>query len=193
MTDKVESRRRVMELLPFYVNGSLSSEERAGVETLLAVDEDARRQHDQLVGLRQAIKVDDTGSSPAEFGLARLKSAIDRDRNRPAGRWQGLVAATIAGLVVAGAIAYAVLPGRGPVYVQAGATLGQPLLVIAFRPDAPQGAVSELLIDNDVVIVDGPSAVGLYRAALPKARSRDEVLQALRSASRLVESVGIDE
>ncbi|MCB2129194.1 MAG: hypothetical protein KDE03_08990 [Rhodobacteraceae bacterium] len=191
MIEQVDTRLRAIELLPFHVNGSLSAEERAGVENLLATDEDARRQHEQLVGLRRVIQAEETGPTPGEFGLARLKSAIDSERR--VRRWQGLVAASVAGLAVAGAIAYAVLPGGEPVYVQAGASAGHPLLVIAFRPDAPQGAVSELLVDNDVVIVDGPSALGLYHAALPDARPGGDVLQALRSASSLVESVGIEE
>ena len=95
MVISVEERRRVAELLPFYVNGTLSADERTEVDALLAEDEALRQEVALLNHIRDAIKADAPDFSPGELGLARLTRAISNEKaempRRRFGRDGGLV------------------------------------------------------------------------------------------------------
>jgi hypothetical protein len=187
--ESMDKGRRGAELLPFYVNGTLSAEERAEVDTLLAEDDDLRWQRDVLKHIREAIKADEAAYSPGELGLARLTGAI-----APRPRHNRLLAASVAAASIAvGAVLYNAAGDRGPVYEPAGLAGQDGVLLVAFRPGAPYGQVSDLLLANDMAIIDGPSAIGLYRVRISESRSQEDALIALRAASSLVESAGVAE
>ncbi|MCV2873620.1 hypothetical protein OEZ71_15060 [Defluviimonas sp. WL0050] len=189
MIDRNDRERRVAELLPFYVNETLSSEERAEVEALLAADVGLRAQVDLLRHIRATIKAEEMNYSPGDLGLARLMQAVEPKR-RP---FRLLAASVAAVSVVAGATLYLSHADRVPVYEQAGIAAAQGELFVAFRPDAPQGAISDLLLVHDLTIVDGPSALGLYRVLVPEVTSAADVIAALEEAAELVESAGAAE
>ena len=189
MTDRIDRERRGAELLPFYVNGTLSAEERAEVEALLAEDDDLRRQHDLLKHIRAVMKAEEVSYSPGELGLARLMGATMPARNR---LLPVAAAVAVIGFALA-AVLYQSSADRTPVYEQAGAAVSERLILVAFRPTASQGEVSEFLLANDVTIVDGPSAIGLYRVLVPETQSKDDILARFRAASSLVESADIAE
>lgn len=182
--DRIERNKSGAELLPFYVNGTLSAAERAEVEALLAVDDDLRGQLALLKQVRAVMKDQETPYSPGELGLARLMGAT-----RPAAnRWVPIaVAASVTGLALA-AVLYQSLAERTPVYEQAGAVAAERMILVAFRPAAAQGDISEFLLTNDVTIVDGPSAIGLYSVLVAEGQSKDDILARIRAASSLVES-----
>lgn len=185
--DPMYNRRMTAELLPFYVNGTLPAEERAEVEAHLAEDDDLRQQCDLLIHIRKAVKSDQPTYSPGELGLERLRAAMEPQRN------YGLLAASVAAATVAvGAVLYVAVSDRETIYEPAGAG-EQGMLLVAFQPDALQGQVSDFLSANDLVIVEGPSAIGLYRLRIPEGRSEKDVIVALRAASGLVESAGVAE
>lgn len=189
MTDRIDQERKGAELLPFYVNGTLSPEERAEVEALLAEDDGLRRQLDFLTQIRAVMKAEELSYSPGELGLARLMGAI-----APARNWMLPVAAAVGVVGIAlAAVLYHRTTESMPAYEQAGGAAAGPLITVAFRPAAQQGEISDFLLANDVTIVDGPSAIGLYRILVPEAQSKDDILARFRAASSLVESAEIAE
>ena len=109
--DRIERNQRGAELLPFYVNGTLSAAERAEVEALLAEDDDLRGQLALLKQVRAVMKDQETPCSTGELGLARLMGAT-----RPAAHRLVpiAVAASVAGLALA-AVLYQWLDERTPV------------------------------------------------------------------------------
>ncbi|MGB3315565.1 MAG: hypothetical protein WBB85_14220 [Albidovulum sp.] len=189
MMDGDDREQRGADLLPFYVNGTLSPEEQAEVEALLAEDEDLRQQRDLLTRIRNSIKSEGDAYSPGELGLARLMGAVG-----PKPRHYGLLAASVAAASVAlGTVLYQATADRAPTYEQAGGPTQAATLLVAFQPHAPQGEISDLLLANDLSVVDGPSAIGLYRVLVSEEQSQEDALAALRAASALVESAGVAE
>ncbi len=182
----------INELLPFYVNGTLDDRERAEVEAAIerdpALEDDLRT----LSLLRQSMQEMEHGTTPGEFGLARLMRDIDRTiaPQKPAETFffKGLaVAAATAALVIG--IGWVTLQDS-TVYEQASGGDLENVLTVAFREEAKQSEITELLFEMGLVMTDGPTAIGLYRLK-PVEDGRDLGLlaDALRAREALVESV----
>ena len=60
---------------------------------------------------------------------------------------------------------------------------------MAFNADASEGAIRAALLDQGLVIVDGPSALGLYTLSAPDEAARDAAITAFEGLGGLVESV----
>ncbi|NKB28552.1 MAG: hypothetical protein GKR99_13760 [Rhodobacteraceae bacterium] len=70
------------------------------------------------------------------------------------------------------------------------AVVGEGRLRVAFQPTAPEAEIRALLLDKNLVIVDGPSALGLYTLAVEDA-AVDDALAVLLSSQSLVETVSV--
>lgn len=189
-------RRFTEELLPFFVNGSLSATERQHVQDAVAADADLSREADVLQGIRAQMQSEASAYSPGEFGLARLMRDIDAEApvvapaattRRPA--FAAMAAAVALVAVVTGSIV--TRPGsEAPVYYeQASGDAGEATLTIAFRPDATQADMTALLLDFGLVVVDGPSALGLYRVAPLDDTDLDALAARLAGETEIVETV----
>jgi anti-sigma factor RsiW len=189
------NRTEIEALLPFYVNGTLRGDERASVEA--ALDDDARLRDEAaaLGHIRQSMRDSDMGHTPGEFGLARLMRDIDRaaPARQPAVRRQSTILPW--GLAAAAAIALvAVGLGRfgfeeSAPYTQASGGADETFLTLAFQPEASQAQVSDLLLEYGLVIVDGPSAIGLYRVDPGQGRDLAALAADLRDREEVIESV----
>jgi hypothetical protein len=183
-------QREIEELLPFYLNGSLSGDEHARVEAALKADEGLRQQLEFLSAISGAVRSDDPASAaPGDLGLARLRRDIGRQPGRSALRSvAALAAAFILGI---GVMALWPSLDRGPedaIYEQAGGPVAKGALIVAFRPGATAEQISTLLLSVDGAIVDGPSAIGLYRVDLPEGADAGTVVGRLLAAGEIVES-----
>lgn len=204
------SRQQIEELLVLHVNGTTTPEENAEIEAWLARDPKLAAEHAALVQMRETMQKEPL-QSPGEFGLARLMRDIEREESQPgvsgaanqpraprrllagARLWQ--VAAVLALALFAGQTAWLMREG-GPRYELVGADPAEhlatgPLLIVAFAPEAPEAAIRALLLDLELEIAAGPSALGLYRlrAATPEALPAAQ--DALRAAAGIVESVEV--
>lgn len=211
MTAGTMNRDEALMLLPFAANGSLTRAEARAVEAWLEADADLRGEAaflDRLRGMMQATPLPQTG---AEFGLARLLKALPpQDQPNPAASprrrimaWPAWAAPALAASVAAlvSMLGTAALIGRpgdapfdapaeAPVYEQAsGDATDLPVLTVSFRPDAALADVAALLQANDLLIVDGPGALGLYRLELPPGADALAMAEVLRAADTLVLSV----
>lgn len=162
-------KTEIQELLPFWLNGTLDPEERQHVEAALADDAALRTEVEMLRAMRHGLKDStEAHTGPGEFGLARLNRALDADRvatenvlvsKRPVFWAVGsALAASLATVLVLGTG-----PGGtpAPVYEQAS---GEPAaVVVSFSPTASVAEISELVRENGLTIIDGPSALGLFR------------------------------
>ena len=82
------SRERFSELLPWYVNGTLSAEDRAWVDSYLSEHPAAREELDWYTSLQEGI-ADNAPKVPATIGLAKTMSLIRGDRPTIAERIMG--------------------------------------------------------------------------------------------------------
>ncbi|MBL4928349.1 hypothetical protein [Fuscibacter oryzae] len=182
----------VEQLLPFLVNGTLAGPDRARVEKGLRHDPALAAEAALLGQLRDAMKAMPQPASPAEFGLARLMRDIDREASaQRTRRWQ-LAGGAVAAAAIALAVMLVLPPGQTE-YQQASGDPGRGDLTVAFVPGATLAEVTDLLQNNNLEIVDGPSAIGLYRLDVTAGANLDAIADKLRAMQSLVESVSLPE
>lgn len=195
MTQAISDRDEVARLLPFWVNGSLVASEAARVEATLVLDADLRSEAKALGALRTMMQTPEPFFSPGEFGLMRLQRAIALE-SRP--RVWRLRSAATAALVAALALIgiYVTLTSQADkpdIYRQASGQSPASILTVSFRPDATEDAIEKLLMRQGLTIVDGPSALRLYRIDVGKDQDPATVALTLRSESSVIESVEVSE
>ena len=207
------SREEIELDLPFLVNGTLDPEARAEIEALIADDARLAAERDALATIRREMQAEEV-NAPGEFGLARLMRDVDRQSARDAdyragadtdGRrgliaqlrsrttlWQAVAAVAVLGIV---AQSYFMRPPTSfevnvaPAgYVLAGGE-ARGALVVGFAADATEAAIRGVLLEAELEIVAGPSALGLYRLDVLEGADVDNAAGILRSAEGIVESV----
>jgi hypothetical protein len=204
----VSAMGELNELLPFHVNGTLDGDERAAVERALGRDAALRADVAGLARLRDAMQAQGMGQSPGAFGKARVMRDIARmeaaalvtatpvtaaPRRSAAPFTSMLAAATIAGLFAFG-IGWFSASEDAPFTLASGGTVAPvqgPVLTVAFRPDATEAQIAALLRDNRLGIVEGPTAIGLYRVEVQASANLAELAARLRAADSVIESVGL--
>lgn len=189
MGDGVQNE--ISELLPFYLNGTLDDSERTSVNHALATDAGLRAELEVLRRIRTAVQTDDVGQSPGDLGLARLKRDLAREA-KPS--WTVRIASVAAAFALGAGVSVLVMGQfvQDPAeYAQAGAPVTGKQLVVAFRPEATAQEIADLLLAHDATIVDGPSAIGLYRIALGEGADARAVGAAFITARGIVESAEV--
>lgn len=206
-------------LLPFYVNGTLSAEERRRVEGALATDTELQAELDTVREIAELVRSGGTGLAPAAGSASpgRLKALLarveaeaphpvqaTRDSRRrhgglhapPPAAWRywkpALAAAAVLVVVQAGVIAYQWSPREDYTTLSGpdGATRAPSgRLLMRLTPDAPWADVEALLSSRDLTIVGGPRDRTLD-VAIGADEPPGEVAGQLR-ASPLVEFVGV--
>jgi anti-sigma factor RsiW len=181
-------RDEISALLVFLANGTLEGEDRARVEAAVAVDPDLQAELAALRAIRARMQAEPLPHSPGAFGQARLLRDLDREARtaRPGRLWQGVAAAAVALLVVQTALTWrddGLRLADGETAAAAG-----PVLTVAFAGTATEADIRALLLELELTIVSGPSAIGLYRLAARDAAARATAVERLGS-SPLVESV----
>ena len=189
-------------LLPWYVNGTLAPDEAAKVEAYIESHPEAQKELAFLQGLRAEIKKE-TGHSPGELGLARLKKQLAETPSAPPSSagiprwWRGLAVAACLLLMVqtAGIMTYPQFfatddPGRTT--RGNGNTADRAMIEVRFAPDATEAEIRELLRKIGATIAAGPDEKGRYRLALAAAKSDrtaiQQALNTLRGKIRIVAS-----
>lgn len=191
----VMSNEEISRLLPFWVNGSLAEPEAQAVRRALGESPALREEEHILRVLRARVQAEESPVSPGAFGLARLNRALDAEATRrtPAARFwagAGIAAAFVSGVAIG--IFLLKSPPQQPegrdLYQQASGEAGPGQLTVVFEPTATQVEVEALLVQYDLRIVDGPSALGLYQLRAADEDTLTRALAALRAADRIVET-----
>lgn len=194
MNSPAMTQDEIARLLPFRVNGSLAEPEAQAVRQMLAQSRKLREEEQALDALRKEMRALEWPISPGELGLARLNRSISAEtsQGRPGLRlWPKVgIAAALVALVAAGALILRSpgAPKGGDLYEQAAGEAGAGQLIVGFDRSATQADVEALLLQNDLRIVDGPSALGLYRIQAKNAEGMAEALMALRAARTIVDT-----
>jgi len=160
------------ELLPWYVNDTLTDEERREVEEHLKGCDRCRKEVVYLKTLRSQVKETGKVELYGELGLKRLLRDVKKE-GKPLRRrfsfpwWQPAlaIAATLV-IVVQGIILYNLSQQHEPI-----TTLSAPVeeglfLQVRFAPDATEEQIREVLQSVEGSIIDGPGALGIYRVSL---------------------------
>lgn len=175
------SADRFNELLPWYVNGTISDEDRAWVDTHLSTHPDAKAELAWYQSLQTRVR-DNAPAVPVTIGLARTMQLIRGDQPSFSER----VTAFFAGFGLRPTAAFA---GLAVVAVQAGfiftllhepkddtdvirangTTLvtEAPLLKVNFAPDAKEADIRLLLMSVRGDLAAGPGQLGDYYVRVP--------------------------
>ncbi|KLN59813.1 hypothetical protein WH96_15630 [Kiloniella spongiae] len=197
-------KKEIEELLPFYVNGSLEGEELETVKNALAKDEALRDECTFLKSIRDEVLNQDLGVSPGEFGLKRLQRDLAKEKstlsqkipqndNVKSGIWRIATIAACIMLLVQTAYVVPLWQQNNDLVAASGGNVTHirgPVLSVTFVPEAQEENIRELLLAVDARIVDGPSALGVYKLVVPK--DPEAVISKLRAHKNLVETVQRD-
>ncbi len=199
-------KKDIEELLPFYVNGTLSKEERLQVTEALEDDPSLEDEIAFLEKLREEIQEQSMEYSSGELGLKRLQKsiadealqkdpiALSRSKITKEQNW-GWRAAAIAACFLLMMQTVVMLPmwkdsdlgaAGGKVLLQSSGKI----ISVTFVPDAREENIRNLLLTLDATIVDGPSALGVYKLSIPK--DAESAVEKLRAHKTLVETADIE-
>jgi hypothetical protein len=189
MTNAALDHELAVKLLPWFVNGSLSSTERQSVELHARACVVCRREIKELHRLASAVREQPLVHLSSEGGLRRLEQQLDAEtrRNR-VWREQRIPAAlrfaAAAGIGVAllGTLLWLApqLQNKASYSTLATSPVGQPAEIdLIFAEQATTAEVQALLRSIDGEIVTGPSSLGRYGIRIRGARPSDEQLTAL--------------
>ena len=168
--------RALLELLPWYLNGTLEGAELAAMEALLLRSAEAREELEVLRRLAAAVREQEQAheAPPFELGWARLQRSLQQEA-RPAPRrdwWKpGLAAA--AALVIALQLGILMRPAQvdSDWQLQSGGSeqvlSGGYRVQLRFVEHAQWQQIRALLLELDAVLVDGPSALGVVQVHVP--------------------------
>jgi hypothetical protein len=168
--------RALLELLPWYLNGTLEGAELAAMEALLLRSAEAREELEVLRRLAAAVREQEQAheAPPFELGWARLQRCVQQEA-RPVPRrdwWKpGLAAA--AALVVALQLGILMRPAQvdSDWQLQSGGSeqvlSGGYRVQLRFVEHAQWQQIRALLLELDAVLVDGPSALGVVQVHVP--------------------------
>lgn len=191
-TEVLSESDEIAALLPWYVTGRITAEDRAKVDSYAATHPDVKRQisiareeADQIFSANAEIEgphfaLDKLLKSVAESPSARLHAAgtsiVDKlgnfiaslaPRQLAYAAMTGALALALA--LVAGGIGARLVqpPGEYTVASKEGASAGVgTFALVSLQPGAPAGTLSAFLAENALAIVDGPKAGGIYRLRL---------------------------
>ncbi len=196
-------RQDPAELIPWYINGTLTPEESAMVEAYLAQGGEEAAAELRLQQLMQAHeKAHQPGSTPGEFGWKRLQRDVHRiaqkqqTANKPMAWLRPAMAAAVAVIVIQAALLGSLwLPDQeSGLQPLSGRVTPSADLQIKFQPQATELQIRTLLNQVDARLVDGPSAAGIYRLSLANnsAANQRAVSDQLQAAADVIEHVAAE-
>jgi hypothetical protein len=183
--------RRIEELLPFAINGSLTPEEQRRVDAAAAADPDVAEELRWLKAAKESIRTSERPASPGAMGWARLNRDLRRSRVQSivSNPWRAGAIAACA-LIAVQAISIVSLMESRDALITAGETQqAEPgtLVQVTFAPDAREGDIRALLLEVHGVITDGPSPLGIYTIRFADKAAASAAVETLRMRAEIVE------
>ena len=172
---------RFDELLPWYVNGSLSTEDRAWVDRYLAEHPEAQAELDWYRSLSARMQ-ENVPAVPETIGLAKAMTLIRGDRPsfaervsaffgafgvRPATAFAGLAIIALQGGFILNLLNTAQDEAVELRALRATTTDDRPMLKLNFAPDAKEAEIRHLLMSVQGHLAGGPGQLGDYFVVVP--------------------------
>jgi len=197
------STERFNELLPWYVNGTLSDEDRGWVERHLAEHPDARAELDWYHSLQSRMQ-ENTPAVPATIGLAKVMRLIQGDRPtiserisaffgdfgmRPAMALAGFALVAVQGGVIFSLMMDAREDQSEIRALKATRVEEGPMLKLNFAPDAKEADIRHLLMSVNGYLAGGPGQLGDYYVRVPA--GKEAAIAEQLKANPIVQAVAL--
>lgn len=163
------TEKECSELLPWYVNGTLSADEMKSVEALLGNSESLRDEVKKIKRLKESLPMPDSHSG-SDLGWRRLQKQIHSERSQVKFKnWKSYIAIAAVLMITVQVGLFALMQqsvqpttnvrllGGQEVVVQN----DQLLLQVQIAPEASWQQVTDIFSTLNASIVQGPSALGL--------------------------------
>ena len=194
-TMTAESERKAIELLPWYVNGTLEGEERELVRSQLLASLTCRKEFERLRCLQELMRHDDAEAIATDRAfeslMARIRASEAADA-APEGRLAILRLAMAASLTIAATGLvwwWAALPVTTPDAYEtltSAQTAGGPVtLRVVFEPGVSESERRDLWARHRLTPIAAPTAEGVYALAFPGDADEAAIVAALREDPRI--------
>jgi hypothetical protein len=185
-----------MELLPWYVNGTLAGEEHEQVRRELRSSLTCRLEYERLCRVRDLMQQDDAEHAATDRAFERLMARIESSGARPgaaaaAVRWMPLAQAA-ALLALAAGLAWwwgdqDPAPARGTFEtLTTSEPADAPQLRVVFAAGVPEETRRALLEAHGLTIAAPPTADGVYALVLPPDADAQALVGRLRADARIL-------
>ena len=185
-------------LLPFYVNGSLNEDETEQVKLTLTVSERLQKEVIFLQSLQYQVQQNKYEKPSSELAFKRLQQEINKEKaialkqqqaslSSSKYRWQVATVAACLLLAVQAVndidktVDYNAASGSDKTSYQ-GKTID-----VTFSPNVTELQIRELLISQRILIIGGPSALGIYKLAITN--NQEATIQKLKEHKDLIDSI----
>jgi hypothetical protein len=189
------SERHAMELLPWYVNGTLAGDEHEQVRRELRSSLTCRLEYERLCRVRDLMQQDDAEHAATDRAFERLMARIESSGARP-----GAAVATLSWMPLAQAAALLTLAAGlawwwgqdgtvGPATFETLTTnvpADAPQLRVVFAAGVPEETRRALLEAHGLTIAAPPTAEGVYALALPPDADAQAIAGQLRADARIL-------
>lgn len=167
------------QLLPWYVNGTLTGHEREEVEAHLVDCVDCRQDVNWLRSLHTKLKSEPV-EHPGEFGLHRLMRDVHRQKAVHRQWWQPALAAAVIVIVLQFALLVHFQQRQPGITPLGGPVKSGVVLQVKFAPDATEAQIRSLLQKVHADLVEGPGEIGVYRIRIENITpQQDKKIQAV--------------
>ena len=188
---------QVMQLLPWYTNGTLDADETARVEAHLADCAECRAEAEadvalarEIASLDHSVEAGWTALDAKLDAASRSSSTVTFLKRRIPVAWMiaGQAAAVVLAIVVAVPLAV-----PDPTYRALGSAPANEAgnVVIVFQPEISEQDMRAALLRSDARVVDGPNASGAYVLRVPQS-GRQTALERLRGMPQVMLAEAID-
>ena len=192
-TTTAECERKALELLPWYVNGTLEGEERELVRSQVLASLTCRKELERLRRLQELMKHDDAEAIATDRAFESLMARIRASEAAPASPAGGIVQLAIAASLVTAATALAwwwvAAPVSAPAPYETLAT-AQPagtaaLLRVVFNAGVGEPERQAVFARYRLTTVAPPTAEGVYTLGFPDEADPAAIVAALREDPRI--------
>lgn len=175
-TSTTQHQEHPDELLPWFVNQSLTDQEREQVEVHLQSCGRCQAEVELLRGMRAEVK-QGVADSPGESGLNRLLAEVQKDKagseqiSKPMPEWWRTGLAIAASLIImtqAGLLIDAWYFSK-PMVPLAGPQEQGVVLQLSFTPTTTEADIRQIILGVKGTFVGGPGPLGIYRIRLEQA------------------------
>lgn len=181
----MNTHQEVLELLPWFVNGTLNEHEQSAVNEHLKGCGECNHEVGILIETSKVFhtttepSADSIDQARSDF-LQQLDASIERKAFRSTRRW--LIPTAMAACLLIAALFIGPMSQQQESFETLGTNLSSngPVIQLVFQPDTPEKSIRGLVLADQGHIISGPTAQGVYRLELPADLDPHQVLKRLQ-------------